>query len=316
MTSFPVLPLGSSAVNRNAIARSNPTLIQDLKASSATRYLVLNGSDVLLHETSPGLRLKLIPGDALSPLDDEEHLYYLGETAAETLDADGTVLPIGTSVVAAAFAENTAQLPAGTWHNLRRVSSALTELDAGLFSQALALSNWHRGNRHCPKCGAQTIVQDAGWSRGCPACGKQTFPRTDPAIIVAVTDEQDRILLGSQGSWESNRWSVLAGFVEAGESLNSAVEREILEEAGIEITDITFVGSQPWPFPYSLMFGFTARVKPGQEVVPDGEEIVRLRWFSRDELRAERSEISLPGKLSIARALIEQWLGSTIDEVH
>jgi NAD+ diphosphatase len=155
-------------------------------------------------------------------------------------------------------------------------------------------------------------VIDGGWVRSCLADEKEFYPRTDPAIIAAIVDDQDRLLLGSQGIWEDNRWSVLAGFVEPGESLAAAVEREILEEAGLRVSDIDYLASQSWPFPYSLMVGFTARARGNQALVPDALEIEKLRWFSRAELSAEVSNILLPGRLSIARALIENWFGGEL----
>ena len=317
MQQLPVLPLGKSAIDRNAISRSNPNLIPDLLASSATRVLVLRGDEVRILVDAPGLQLRLDRPDRLGILlaDRAQDMLYLGQTTAESIDFDGSALPIGTSITAIAL-DPQADAPEGQWHSMRRVNSALTDLDAGIFSQALALANWHRNNAFCPSCGAPNEPADAGWSRRCGVCQKQSFPRTDPAVIVAVLDEHERILLGSQGAWESNRWSILAGYVEAGESLNAAVEREVLEEAGVAVSHIEFAGSQPWPFPYSLMFGFFARADSAQALTPDGEEIVRLRWFSRAELLAERNELQLPGRLSIARALIEAWLGQPLDRVE
>lgn len=315
MQQLPVLPLGKSAIDRNAVSRNNPNLIADLLASPSTRILVLRGDEVRIHEASPGLQLFLDAPANLSQLlgVTPAQALYLGQTTAVSIDFDGSSLQPGTSVVAIALESSDAHAPAGEWHTMRRVNGALTDLDAGMFSQALALANWHRANTFCPACGAQNHLADAGWSRRCDACNKQAFPRTDPAVIVAVLDENERILLGSQGAWEANRWSILAGYVEAGESLNSAVEREVLEEAGIAISEIEFAGSQPWPFPYSLMFGFFAKASSTQPLTPDGDEIVRLRWFSRTELLAERADLQLPGKLSIARALIEAWLGQPLD---
>jgi NAD+ diphosphatase len=155
-------------------------------------------------------------------------------------------------------------------------------------------------------------VIDGGWVRTCASDEKEFYPRTDPAIIAAIIDDEDRILLGSQGIWEDNRWSVLAGFVEPGESLSAAVEREIFEEAGVRVSDIEYLASQSWPFPYSLMVGFKARARGKQELIPDALEIEKLRWFSREEIEAEVHEILLPGKLSIARALIENWFGGEL----
>ena len=240
---------------------------------------------------------------------------YLGRTTIESIDLDGNLLPIGSPIVAAALGENSAnqlEPDQAAWHNLRRSTQALNDLDAGIFAQGLAITNWHLTHQHCPRCGTPTVIEKGGWSRRCFNDDRQVFPRTDPAIIVAVTDESDRILLGSQGVWEDNRWSVLAGYVEAGESLDQAVRREIAEEAGILVSDIHYRGSQPWPFPYSLMFGFSAKASSAHDLVPDGIEIEKLKWFSREELLAERERILLPGRLSIARALIEDWLGEPL----
>ena len=131
-----------------------------------------------------------------------------------------------------------------------------------------------------------------------------------------MVDDHDRILLGSQGVWEDNRWSVLAGFVEPGESLAAAVIREVYEEAGVRVVDVEYLGSQAWPFPYSLMVAFTARLDTShgpQELAPDGVEIEKVRWFSREEIAAERDELILPGKLSVARSLLDHWFGGDID---
>ena len=149
--------------------------------------------------------------------------------------------------------------------------------------------------------------------------GSQVFPRTDPAVIVLITDHDDRILLGSNAMWENNRYSLLAGFVEPGESLEAAVLREMYEESGLRVTDPVYLGSQPWPFPASIMCGFTAKLADGQDashLVPDGEEILDLRWFSRDELRGSLDSIILPGRSSIARAMVENWFGEPLETGH
>ena len=147
--------------------------------------------------------------------------------------------------------------------------------------------------------------------RRCFKDESEHYPRTDPAVIVAIVDEQDRILLGSQGAWEDNRWSILAGFVEPGESLEAAVVREMFEEAGVIVEAPEYLGSQAWPFPYSLMLGFVAKAKT-TELRPDGEEIEKLRWFSREELAAEAETLLLPNRISIARAIIEHWFGGEL----
>jgi NAD+ diphosphatase len=192
----------------------------------------------------------------------------------------------------------------------------LGDRDAGLATEALAILNWHASHSFSPRTGEPTIVEKGGWVRRDPVSNTEVFPRTDPAIIVGVTDADDRILLGSNALWESNRYSLLAGFVEPGESLEHAVVREIFEESGIRVINPQYLGSQPWPFPASLMLGFTAQVDPAFAGIQqaDGVEILDLRWFSREELAASLDEIRLPGRTSIARAIVEQWYGDTIDD--
>ncbi|MFO7689127.1 MAG: NAD(+) diphosphatase, partial [Cryobacterium sp.] len=200
------------------------------------------------------------------------------------------------------------------------VTAVLSARDTGLFTEALGVLNWHHSHGFCPRCGAATHVESAGWVRRCPACGGSVFPRTDPAVIMLITDAQDRLLLGSNALWENNRYSLLAGFVEPGESLEAAVIRESFEESGLRVTEPEYVGSQPWPFPASIMMGFTARLAAEQSpdaLLPDGEEILDLRWFSRAELGAAAAGwLTLPGTSSIAHALIARWLeGDTAGEL-
>ena len=142
------------------------------------------------------------------------------------------------------------------------------------------------------------------------------FPRTDAAVIALVTDQHDRIVLGSNALWEARRYSLLAGFVEPGESLEAAVIREVFEESGLVVTNPVYVGSQPWPFPASLMVGFRADIDETSmaNIRPDGTEIIDLRWFSREELLASLDDVLLPGRPSIARAMIEDWLGDELPE--
>jgi NAD+ diphosphatase len=203
------------------------------------------------------------------------------------------------------------------WGDLRAIGSSLSDRDAGLVVSAIALSNWSRTHLRCPQCGEPTVMAEAGWTRKCPADGTSHFPRTDPAIIVLVIDRQDRALLGRQSRWEPGWMSTLAGFVESGESAEAALRREVLEEAGIRIggkeTDIAYLGSQPWPFPNSLMLGYHAWTDD-VDAVPDGDEIVELRWYSRDEMRqaCDSGDLLLPPQVSIARKLIERWYGSAL----
>jgi NAD+ diphosphatase len=292
--------------------------MQRLWGDSATRVLALwDGKALLLgspdHPT-PQLRLHE-PKEFIEVLAAESILVeaYLGFTVSHEGD-----VPVNTKVILAVLdTAGAAEIEPDfeQWHGLRRTGAGLGARDAGLYAEALALANWHSTHLYCPRCGEATEVIQAGWVRDCPQDGHQIFPRTDPAIIVSVIDDQDRILLGSQGVWEDNRWSILAGFVEPGESLAAAVQREVFEESGVRVIEPEYLGSQSWPFPYSLMVGFTARVDPahqGDELAPDGIEIEKLRWFSREEIAAEADQLLLPGKLSIAGALIERWFGGPI----
>lgn len=203
----------------------------------------------------------------------------------------------------------------GSWLSLRQLGVDVDEDTAALLATATALTNWHLSHLHCVRCGSPTLSQEAGWSARCEACAYTHFPRTDPAVIVLVRDESDRALLARQRRWEPGWFSTLAGFVEAGESAEAAVVREVREEAGVILDErrVQYLGSQPWPFPGSLMLGYHAWALTTQ-VEPDGEEIAEARWFTRDELRGacEMGEVLLPPRISIARALIEEWFGESI----
>ena len=193
----------------------------------------------------------------------------------------------------------------------------MSDRDTGLFTEALGIANWHASHTNCPRCGTPTVVEKGGWVRRCFEDETEIFPRTDPAVIVSVLDRDDRLLLGSNAMWENTRFSLLAGFVEPGESFEGAVQREIFEEAGVRVVEPEYLGSQPWPFPASVMVGFTARLADDQdpsELTPDGDEILDLRWFTRDEVWSNRELVILPGRTSIARAIIEDWYGGPLDE--
>lgn len=200
----------------------------------------------------------------------------------------------------------------GRWMDLRAAGLRLPAFDAGLFAYARALLFWQTRVRFCGACGHTTQLVSAGHKAVCsnPDCRLEHFPRTDPAIIVIV-GWRDACLLGRQPGWPEGRWSTLAGFVEPGESLEDAVRREVFEEAGVRVDDSDYHSSQPWPFPASLMLGFSARA--GDPSIRVGAELAEARWFEVDDIvrgLADRSLV-LPPPLSVSHRLIEHWLRET-----
>jgi len=203
--------------------------------------------------------------------------------------------------------------------DLRRAGTVFDDVSAHLVAAATALLNWHDNARFSPVDGTPTKPIKAGWSRINTVTGQEEFPRIDPAIICLVHDGADRVVLARQTMWPERMFSLLAGFVEAGESFETCVVREIAEEIGLTVSDVRYLGSQPWPFPRSLMVGFHAVADPEQPFSFNDGEIAEARWFTRAEVRAAleigdwssaaatRSELLLPGSISIAREIIESW---------
>jgi NAD+ diphosphatase len=198
--------------------------------------------------------------------------------------------------------------PVDAWAGLREIGADLDDLDAGLLVQAVGILEWHDRHRFSPLTGAPTTVERAGWVQRDPTTGTEFFPRTDPAVIMLVHDGADRVVLGRQAVWPPGRFSILAGFVEPGESAEAAVAREVAEEVGLQVTDLRYVGSQPWPFPQSLMLGFVARAESGDTLRLDPDEIEEARWFTRDELRSGAGPRALPPPVSIARHILDRWI--------
>jgi NAD+ diphosphatase len=189
----------------------------------------------------------------------------------------------------------------------------LSTEDAPLFAAALSLARWHSRHRFCATCGSETEAVRGGWSRKCPACTAEHYPRVDPVVIM-LAEHDGRLLLGRQYHYPPNRYSALAGFVEVGETIEDAVAREIKEEAGIDVADVTYLASQPWPFPSSLMVGCTSRAL-SDELTIDFAELEDARWFTRDEVAAaiegrEDAPFQPPPRHAIARTLLERWLAA------
>lgn len=286
--------LPQAVLDRAAELREDPSTIDRLRADPSTRVVAVRQGRVRLDDSA--LR-RTSPEEAV-----DATWALLGR------DRDGVPL-----LLAALPPEDAAidAAPDETWLGLRDIGARLDAFETELLVEALAVAAWLRDAPFCPACGGGTELQQAGWSRRCLVCGRQHFPRTDPAVIVAVESRDgERLLLGANATWGGRMYSCFAGFVEAGESLEATVHRELQEESGVRLEALRFVGSQAWPFPRSLMVGFRAVVDDEHTARPDGEEIVDVRWFSRDEIGsalAGDGPVGLPGPASIARALITEW---------
>jgi NAD+ diphosphatase len=299
------LALSREYIDRNAAARTTAELVDTLRRDADARLILIRAGLAAASDDA----LAFFSGADIA---EGTSLVYLGRDIDDGAPYLAALIDSDADLVGAA-----ASLTDSDWRDLRVIGTALSPRDSGLFTQALAMANWHAVHGHSPATGSQTVPGESGWVRQAVADESRVFPRTDPAIIVLVTDANDRILLGNNALWEPNRFSLLAGYVEPGESLEAAVVREVFEESGLRVENPEYLGSQPWPFPASIMLGFQAKLAPGQhpdDHSADGEEILSVRWLSRDELKASLEEIKLPGRVSIARAMIEHWLGEPIDQ--
>jgi len=240
---------------------------------------------------------------------------WLERKACSALCDEATVriflgLKEGRGCFAVACAGEEAPELAGEFHDLRLAGSLLAVRDAELLAYARGMLQWHHRHRYCSECGAESDAADGGHVRICSACETRHFPRTDPAIMALIVHE-DRCLLARQAAWPRGMHSILAGFVEPGETLEDAVAREVREEVGLEVTDIRYLRSQPWPFPSSLMIGFTMRALH-DEIRVDTQELESARWFSRDEIAAMREGrgdgVFIPPPYSLAHQLIAAYL--------
>ncbi len=292
------LALARSRLDRAAVHRADTEWLARRWVEAGTAVLLVSGGQVPVDPDDPS-RLRLL-APQLAPdglrvlvgVDEVDRAYFavVTEPGVEPVMAEAT-----------------------RWAGLREIGGLLPDAEAGMVVHAVAVANWHATHTHCTRCGADTEPVLAGAVRRCPVDGSEHYPRTDPAVIMTVVDPGGRLLLGHQSRWPQGRYSTLAGFVEPGESLEQAVRREVAEEVGLRVRQTRYLGSQPWPFPSSLMLGFMALVDPGEPVV-DGEEISLARWFTREELAAALAEgsVALPPRVSIARRLIEHWYGAPL----
>ena len=296
--SFPHLDLAANAHDRAGVHRVDEAWLGERWADPASRVLVIAGT-----------RLRPVDGAVawVSPSEAPEGTrVLLGERDGRTW-------------FAVLVDPGDAPGERGDWVGLRGVLPHLASAtvdQAPLVFHAVGLAEWHFATRFCPRCGGPLEVRSAGHELVCGRCGKAQFPRTDPAVIMAVVHgegDDEALLLGRQHSWPEGRYSTLAGFLEPGETLEDAVRREVMEEVGVPVGEVTYFGNQPWPLPASLMLGFVARALSG-EIAVDGHEIEAARWFTRAEMRAEidAGRLVIPAGVSISSSLLEHWYGGPL----
>lgn len=299
--SFGHLALSAHAHNRQGLRRTDEAWLARQWQDPATRVLVVAGSRV-------------------RPVDGRVEWVSPAHAPAE-----GTRVLLGERGGVVHFAQlvDPTRAPGEEkeWVPLRGLLPALVDGGAGqtpLLFHAVGLAEWHLATRFCPRCGAALTSRAAGHELACTGCGRPQFPRTDPAVIMAVTygepgSAAEQVLLGRQPSWPQGRWSTLAGFCEPGETLEDAVRREVAEEVGVPVGEVRYFGNQPWPLPASLMIGFLARAE-SQDVDVDGAEIEQARWFTRAELRSEcqAGRVQVPQAVSISASLLQHWNGAPL----
>jgi len=294
-TNFYVTPtLDRVSLNR----RDEAWLAHQMAAPASRLLLVWRGQNLILETPSPAAALlSLTEGGAL--LAEAREIALLGLIGERALFAADL-----------SHREEPPALPGARFADLRSVGPLLAREEGGLLAYARGLMHWHQRHRFCGVCGGPTESREAGHMRRCtnPACAAEHHPRTDPAVIMRV-EHQGRILLGRQKQWPVGMHSVLAGFVEPGESLEDAVRREVAEEVSLRLSEVNYHSSQPWPFPSSIMLGFTA-VAEGDQFQVDEHELEMARWFTREELLAspEDETFRLPRRDSIARRLVDDWI--------
>ncbi len=305
---FPHLELAAYPHDRVGEHRADDAWLEQAWADPETRVLVVAGSRVRPVDGS-------VPWVPSCEVPDDGTRVLLGERDGRVWFA--LVVDAGLAEQDSAEGEGAGEGWVGIRDLLPHLAGAGVE-QAALVFHAIGLAEWHRATRFCPRCGGRLEPRLAGHELECVECHRRQFPRTDPAVIMAVTHGEpgspdETLLLGRQDSWPAGRYSTLAGFLEPGETLEDAVRREVLEETGILVGEVTYFGNQPWPLPASLMLGFRGRAR-SREIRVDGHEIQDARWFTRDDMRREAADgtLVLPGGVSISRSLVEDWYGGPL----
>jgi NAD+ diphosphatase len=305
------LALARGEVDRSAHLREDPQWLAAAWAEPATRVLVVERGRALVSFGDDAAQLVFVPPDRAP-----DGVRFLLGVDADGVAYFGVNAPLPGAPAGAAGDGDAAGDAAGEVRAaaLREAGPLLSDRDAGLLTHAVALGNFHDSHHFCPRCGEPSEPVSSGHARRCTVEGTDEFPRSDPAMIVLVTDPDDRCLLARNVAWPVHRVSILAGFVEAGESAEQAVTREVQEETGIAVGEIRYLGSQPWPMPQSLMLGFRAQATGSLEIKVDDEEIAEAGWFSRTELASAIADgtILLPPPVSIAHHIIQSWYGAEL----
>lgn len=318
--------MASGQFDRDAVRRNDANYLSSLKDSPNTSYILVTArGEVAIKSTHV---YGQAPHGGLTPPDlanmEAEQLLELSHAQVAQLpfsiQEPYYLGKYGEKSYLALRVEAPSQQLEENWQHcfapLRAVAGMLEPYQGELAAAAVALATWDKNTKFCERCGASLKLACAGWEKHCTACAHITYPRTDPAIIVAITDDAERLLLIHGATWQPGRYSVVAGFVEAGESLEAAVAREALEETGIKISQASYCSSQPWPFPRSLMFAFTARAGGQQEPKADMQEVGHAFWVSREEFTqlVLEGKVIVPGRASSGHALVRAWYGCELPQ--
>jgi NAD+ diphosphatase len=310
---------GGSGLDRAAHLRGGGADFEAVKRADGTRVLPVWRGKPLFCGTAPGW----LAGDHAILADHGADLLFLGVDACGARfaqDISAWEPAPGEAVPGEGFFDGTEQrhpdLPADyRFAELRGVMTDLTPRDAELVVTGKALIGWHRSHRFCSACGQPSTVSQAGWQRTCGTCGTTHFPRTDPVVIMLIT-RGDSVLLGRAAAWPEGMFSLLAGFMEPGETIEAAVRREVLEETGVQVGAVRYLASQPWPYPSSLMIGCGGEALSAT-ITPDPTEIEAAMWVPRAEMAAafagDHPVIRAPRNGAIAGFLLRNWLADRLD---
>jgi NAD+ diphosphatase len=308
---------GGSGLNRAAEERGNAALIQDTTARMLVLWrgkpLVCGGADriALLPLTHPVVEDASAARIFLGR-DDTGPIFAVDISGWSPEDLDETTL----NTFLDPSQQHHPSVPADhVFAELRAIMTHLSARDAELAATAKAVFSWHASHGFCATCGAQSVMAMAGWQRNCPACGRSHFPRTDPVVIMLIT-HKDSVLLGRSPGWPEGMYSLLAGFVEPGETMEAAVRREVFEEAGVRVGQVDYLASQPWPFPASLMFGCAGEAV-STEITVDPVELEDALWVTRADMEIVAAgghpKIKPAREGAIAHFLLKNWLDRTLD---